>query len=246
MSKGIGWEFFGKTKYKYLGTSKQQKGITPPALQENFDRSGEKFDLPDPNKIDSAIKKLINHRSSIREYQDAAISKDELSYLLWCTQGVKEKVGNIHTLRTVPSAGARHALETFILVNKVDGLTPGLYRYLALEHKIQEFIISDVICDKITHGCLGQDFVKESAVTFIWVCVVERMTWRYGERGYRYVLLDAGHVCQNLYLAAESLGCGVCAIGAFDDDIMNKLLGLDGKEKFVIYIAAVGRKKRAV
>ena len=125
MSKGIGWEFFGKTKYKYLGTSKQQKGITPPALQENFDRSGEKFDLPDPNKIDSAIKKLINHRSSIREYQDAAISKDELSYLLWCTQGVKEKVGNIHTLRTGPSAGARHALETFILVNKVDGLTPG-------------------------------------------------------------------------------------------------------------------------
>lgn len=246
MSAGIGAEFFEKTKYKYLGPSKQQKGIAPPALQENFDRSGEKFDLPDPDKINSALKKLINHRSSIREYQDAAISKDELSYLLWCTQGVKEKVGNIHTLRTVPSAGARHTLETFILVNKVDGLTPGLYRYLALEHKIQEFIISDVICDKITHGCLGQDFVKESAVTFIWVCVVERMTWRYGERGYRYVLLDAGHVCQNLYLAAESLSCGVCAIGAFDDDIMNELLGLDGKEKFVIYIAAVGRKKKSI
>ncbi|MEE9370115.1 MAG: nitroreductase family protein, partial [Sedimentisphaerales bacterium] len=119
--------------------------------------------MPDPDKINSALKKLINHRSSIREYQDAAISKDELSYLLWCTQGVKEKVGNIHTLRTVPSAGARHALETFILVNKVDGLRPGLYRYLALKHKIQEFIISDVIFDKVTHGCLGQEFVKESA-----------------------------------------------------------------------------------
>ncbi len=246
MSTGVGAEFIEKTKYKYFGPSKQQRGIGPPALEAVFDKDGEKFDLPDPNGIDSAIKKLIDGRSSVREYHDVAISKEELSYLLWCTQGVKERVGDIHTFRTVPSAGARHSLETFLLVNNIDGLRPGLYRYLALKHKIQEFIKSDGIFDKVTYGCLGQEFVKEGAVTFIWVCVVERMTWRYGERGYRYVMLDAGHVCQNLYLAAESVGCGVCAIGAFDDDIMNKLLGLDGKEKFVIYIAAVGRKKRAV
>ena len=86
--------------------------------------------------------------------------------------------------------------------------------------------------------------LKKGAVTFIWVAASDRMTWRYCERGYRYILLDAGHVCQNLYLSAESIGCGVCAVGAYDDDIINKLLGLDGRSEFVIYIAAAGKKRK--
>ena len=94
-------------------------------------------------------------------------------------------------------------------------------------------------------GCLGQEFVKRSAATFIWVCDVNRMTWRYSERGYRYAFMEAGHVCQNLYLSAESIGCGVCAIAAYDDDTMNQLLGLDGESQFVIYIATIGKKKPA-
>ena len=242
MRTGIGYEFIERTKHKHLGLSAQQKGLPPPPLEVPFERDGEVFDLPNPDNINSALKKLIDSRSSVRAYRQAPISKDELSFLLWCTQGVKEVVDNLHTFRTVPSAGARHCLETFILANNVDGLAPGLYRYLALEHKIKQFIINDAISDKITYACLGQDFVKKNAVTFIWVCAVDRMTWRYGERGFRYAFLDAGHVCQNLYLSAESIGCGVCAVAAYDDDRMNELLGLDGKDQFVIYLAAVGRK----
>jgi len=243
MGGGIGPEFIEKTKYKYLGASGQQKGLRPPPLEADFGKGGEKFDLPGPDKVESELKKYIDGRTSVREYRDEPISKNELSYLLWCTQGVKV-VDGMHTFRTVPSAGARHALETFILVNNVDGLAAGVYRYLALEHKIQEFVMRQAVAGKIAYACFGQDFVKKGAVTFIWVAVTDRMTWRYSERGYRYILLDAGHVCQNLYLAAESIGCGVCAVGAYDDDIINTLLGLDGRSEFVIYIAATGKKRK--
>jgi SagB-type dehydrogenase family enzyme len=244
MSGGIGQEFIEKTKYKHLGASGQQKGIHPPLLEADFGKGGEKVDLPDPDKVESELKKYIDRRTSVREYAKEPVSKDELSYLLWCTQGVKEAVNGVHTLRTVPSAGARHALETFLLANNVDELAAGIYRYLALEHKIQKLMMRKTIAEEISHACLGQDFVQKSAVTFIWVAVSNRMTWRYSERGYRYILLDAGHVCQNLYLAAEAIGCGVCAVGAYDDDIINKLLGLDGKSMFVIYIAAAGKKRK--
>ena len=129
-----------------------------------------------------------------------------------------------------------------LLVNRVADLEPGLYRYQALKHAVHEQIINDTIAAEITAACLQQQFIRASAVTLIWVAVVHRMTWRYGQRGYRYLLLDAGHVCQNLYLAAESIACGACAVAAYDDDAMNRLLGLDGREQFVIYLAAVGRK----
>jgi len=242
LAGGIGQEFIEKTKYKHLGASGQQTGVHPPSLEADFGKGGEKFDLSSPDRVESELKKYIDGRTSVREYRKEHISKDELSYLLWCTQGVKKVVDGMYTFRTVPSAGARHALETLVLVNNVRGLATGVYRYLALEHKIQEFATREAVADEIAHACFGQDFVKKSAVTFIWVAVSDRMTWRYSERGYRYILLDAGHVCQNLYLAAESIGCGVCAVGAYDDDAINKLLGLDGKNKFVIYIAAAGRK----
>jgi SagB-type dehydrogenase family enzyme len=98
------------------------------------------------------------------------------------------------------------------------------------------------MADRFAEACLKQPIVRESAVTFIWTCVIYRMAWRYSERAYRLVHLDAGHVCQNLYLAAEQIGCGVCAIGAFDDELMADLLGIDGVEEFVIYCATVGKK----
>lgn len=95
---------------------------------------------------------------------------------------------------------------------------------------------------RVAAGCLNQQHILKSAVTFLWTAVPDRMTWRYGERGYRYLHLDAGHVCQNLYLAALSVGCGVCAIAAFDDAAMNRLLGIGGEEQFLIYVAMVGKK----
>ena len=150
--------------------------------------------------------------------------------------------GTYATFRTVPSAGARHALETYLLVNDVEGLDPGLYRYLALSHRLQQLDTDPTLAVRIMEACLDQQFIVRSGVTFLWVAVPYRMTWRYTERGHRELHKDAGHACQNLYLAAEAVGCGVCAIAAYDDDTMAEILGIDGVEQFLIYRATVGKR----
>jgi SagB-type dehydrogenase family enzyme len=182
----------------------------------------------------------IDRRRSVREYAAQPLPQESLSRLLWATQGIKRVMPGVATLRTVPSAGARHALETFVLANSVEGLEPGLYRYVASRHSLVARDNSPGVAQRAVKACLGQRFVESSAATFVWAAVPYRMTWRYGERGYRYLYLDAGHVCQNLYLAAESIGCGVCAIAAFDDEAMDRLVGADGFELFAIYVATVG------
>ncbi|KPK89173.1 MAG: nitroreductase [Anaerolineae bacterium SM23_ 63] len=244
MSTGIGEEFIKRTKYQYMGPSDQQSMMPQPSLEAPFEEGGEWIHLPDPGEGAPDLKEMIDNRTSVRNYADDPISLQDLSYLLWCTQGVKEVVGTQATLRTVPSAGARHAIETYLLINRVLGLPAGLYRYRSLEHRLQEFTLYEGIAEMIQEAGLKQRHITESAVTFIWAAAVYRMTWRYGERGYRYLFLDAGHICQNLYLSAESLGYGVCAIAAFDDDRMNELLHLDGKEAFVLYLATCGVKGR--
>jgi SagB-type dehydrogenase family enzyme len=247
--KGIGHEFMERTYYKYLDVSDQRKGLPPPPLEVGVDEGDVLIDLPAPGEVQVGaidLREAIEGRRSVRRYAARPLTSAELSYLLWCTQGVKGVEGSHATFRTVPSAGARHALETYLLVNRVAGLRPGLYRFLALEHKLTEVDLRPGIADAITQACWGQGMVKACAVTFIWVAVPYRMTWRYGQRGYRYMHLDAGHACQNLYLAAEAIAGGVCAIAAFSDEDMNRLLGLDGAHtergaQFVIYLATVGK-----
>jgi len=243
--KDIGREFIERTKYRYLEPSDQMRGVPPPQVELGRKNDKAPVQLPDPGSVRTggvSVKEAIERRVSVRTYSQKTLSLPELSYLLWCTQGIKEIVHGYVTLRTVPSAGARHAFETYLLVNRIDGLKPGLYRYLAVGHALEPLHLDIHAADSITEACFGQDFVKGSAATFIWAAVPYRMKWRYGERGYRYLYLDAGHVCQNLYLAAESIDCGVCAIGAFSDDDMNNLIGIDGIDQFVIYLATVGKK----
>lgn len=240
----IGKEFMEKTKHKYLAPSDQAKGLPHPPVEVEVLKSLGIFDLPDPGtyKADISLTQAVVQRESVRKYRDEPMALAELSYLLWCTQGVKSIEPHLVTLRTVPSAGARHAFETYLLVNHVAGLEPGLYRFLAVDHQLAKIETTDTISDSITEACLRQKFVKTSAVTFIWTAATYRMTYRYGQRGYRYLHLDAGHVCQNLYLAAEAINCGVCAIAAFDDDRLNEVLQLDGEEQFAVYVATVGKK----
>ena len=245
--KSAGEEFIIKTKYQNMGLSDQMKGVPPPGLQLPYSESGEIITLPAWDEItvsEENIVSIINVRQSIRNYKPESINLLELSYLLWCTQGVKEVFSDVATIRTVPYAGARHALETILLVNNVEGLTPGLYRYLSLEHQLGTIKKDSFVANEIVKASFDQDFIKQSAVTFIWIAVIYRMKWRYGERAYRYIFLDAGHVAQNLYLSAEAINCGVCVIGAFSDDELNSILELDGREQFVVYMASVGKKIR--
>ena len=244
MKSSAGKEFMRSTRYEALEPSDQQKGRPQPPLARSPEPGSEMLKLPDPHtasSIHDSLQRAIEERVSVRTYTGEPLSLEELSYLLWMTQGIKKMIPGRATFRTVPSAGARHALETCLLINTVTSLEPGLYQYYAPEHCLGRIPAPETIAADITAACCNQEFVFQSAVTFLWIAETERMTWRYSERGYRYLHLDAGHVCQNVYLAAESIGCGACAIAAFHDQELNTLLDCDGEARFVIYLAALGR-----
>lgn len=245
MEDQIGKKFMRGTKYQNMGPYPQREGVPTPQLELPIDESAVLIDLPDGKDIQTGkidLAQLVEKRESLRKYADTPLTLQELAFLLWGTQGVKSRTDYPITKRTVPSAGSRHPFETYLLINKVEGLTPGLYRYLALSHQLAQLPGFEKIRDQLTEACLKQKHVFNSALTFAWIAVPERTTWRYGERGYRYIHLDAGHVCQNLYLLAGAIDCGVCAIAAFDDDLANQTLRLDGEKEFVINLASLGKK----
>jgi len=248
MKNNIGKEFIEMTKYQNLGIYPQKQGVPMPPMELPLKGGEEMIDLPGGKELDLSdtdLSDLIDKRQSLRKYADEPFSLQEFAFLLWGTQGVKTVTDRPVSFRTVPSAGSRHPFETYLLVNQVTGLNPGLYRYMAFSHQLAKLDGFDAIREDLTNACLKQKHVFNSAVTFAWVAVPERTTWRYGNRGYRYIYLDAGHVCQNLYLLAESIGCGVCAIAAFDDDLANQALHLDGEQHFVIYLASLGKRELA-
>jgi len=222
----------------------QNRGVPAPPAQKPSAPEDERFPLPSPAETKSLARislwKAVAQRESHREFLPQSLSLLELSWLLWATQGVKGTLGPT-TFRTVPSAGARHPLETYLAVNLIKGLKPGIYRYLPLEHCLTLVKREQGLPGKLTEACLGQGFAGKCAVMFAWTAIPYRTEWRYDRAAHRVILLDAGHVCQNLYLACEAVGCGTCAIGAYNQDGVDQLIGVDGDEEFAIYLASVGR-----
>jgi SagB-type dehydrogenase family enzyme len=238
-------DFLAKTAYPKLSPSPQGEGAPQPDLELPVPEGADLIALPKSEdlRIPAAdLRTVIEQRRSLRRYAETPLSLEELSYLLWLTQGVKRVTARPATLRTVPSAGARHAFETYVLVNRVTDLPAGLYRFIATQHALLRLPAPEDVTEQVMGATHKQESIAQSAVTMIWSAVTERMSWRYVERSMRYLFLDAGHVCQNLYLAAESIGCGVCAIDAFEDEFMNEVLGLDGVDQFAIYLGTVGKK----
>ena len=241
---GIGEEFMQLTRFAHAAPSDQTQGLEAPPVVCSLAPEAPRLDLPSPGDLSLPrvdLHELVTERTSLRKYVATPLSLAEMSHLLWCTQGIKS-ASQVHTMRTVPSAGARHPFETVVLANRVEGVEPGLYAYEALDHQLAALRTGPEVGEQVAAAAFGQGFVKACAAAFLWVAVPYRTTWRYGQRGYRYMHLDAGHVCQNLYLAAEAIGHGTCAVAAFDDDAMIALLGLDPAEAFVIYLAAVGKR----
>ena len=224
----------------------QNRRIPPPPIEKPYATESYRINLPGADQLTGIghvdLKTAIGKRESCRTYADEPLSLEELSFLLWATQGVRIKLDRGHALRTVPSAGCRHALETYLCILNVEGLATGIYRYLPLEHQLLfEFEVENLE-QKIVRATLGQPFPGDAAVTFIWTAIPSRMEWRYGLASHKVIALDAGHVCQNLYLACEAIGAGTCAIAAYDQKGMDDLLRVDGDEEFTIYLAPVGRK----
>ena len=184
---------------------------------------------------------ILQNRTSQRFYKDEEMTLDQLSFLLWATQGVKSIRGNHYaTLRTVPSGGARHPFETYLAVRKVTGLCAGVYHYLPLEHALEPVGPLENPQEQIIAAMHGQKWAGGCAVAFLYSFVPYRAEWRYSTSAHRVALIDAGHVVQNLYLACEAVGCGTCAVAAIDQEVADALCRVDGKDEFIVYAAPVG------
>ena len=182
---------------------------------------------------------VIAQRRSIRGFSNQPITFSELSQLIWATQGITSRAWGFE-FRATPSAGALYPIETYIIVNRVEEISPGIYHYNVKEGKLVLLKEGDFGSD-LCHGGLGQEMLEEAACVFIWTAIVERSKWKYRERAYRYIYMDVGHIGQNLYLAATALNLGCCTVGAFFDEEVDRLIEVDGKEEISVYLGAVGR-----
>jgi len=230
--------------------SDQDKGLPmPPLTKEPMADESARTPLPrDFNKLalQCDLAKLFYDRRSSRVYTGGKMDLLQLSFLLWSTQGIKGIRGKGYaTLRTVPCGGARHEYETYLIVSNIEGLTPGAYHYLPMEHAI-EYIgevedltgtVSDMLCE--------QKWASKANVVFFWAMVAYRAEWRYGIHAHRPALIDAGHIGQNLYLACTALDLGTCGIAAFSHDLCSRILKLDGENEYVVYSAPVGTVNHA-
>ncbi|GAA3662274.1 SagB/ThcOx family dehydrogenase [Asaccharospora irregularis] len=236
-------------EFKNIKTDRMMK-IEQPPIVKPYDKSSKIIDLPEVSEKvvkNNDIYKCIKERRSTRFYSDESISLEELSYLLWATQGITTTNKAGITLRTVPCSGATHSFETYLFITNVEGVKTGVYRYLPVEHKLLFMFELDGIDKKIDEITLDQPFVpnfaKKAAVLFVWSTIPYRSEWKFDITAHKKILIDIGHVCQNLYLASESIESGTCAIGIYDQEMIDSLLGLDGDEEFVLYLAAVGKKR---
>jgi len=219
----------------------QQKGIPAPPAQKPYGSDAAFVELirrEDFTVGNMPLVDALEKRRSVRKYTGERLSLEELSFLLWSVQGI---TGENEGRRTCPSAGARHPFETYVVVNNVEGVKPGLYRYLPLEHRLLVINEDDRLNERTVRACKEQMFVAKGAVVFIWTAVPGRAEWRYSLISYKMIAVDAGHMCQNLYLACQSIGAGSCAIGKYSQDELDALLGVDGTDEFAVYAAVVGK-----
>lgn len=238
---GIGERFQAETKYTpekigghFLDWSRM------PDRTKDYDESFQKIPLPEP-RIDrpADIWDVILKRRSVRQYASRkSMALDELALLLWATQGITAESRQFQ-FRAAPSAGGLYPIETYLMARDVGGLEPGIYHFRPHRFDLEFIRPGDRSID-LANAALGQRIVADAQVCFVWTAVVERSRWKYRQRAFRYIYLDAGHIAQNLYLAATAAGMGACGIGAFFDDRVNEILGVDGVEETVLYLASVG------
>ena len=238
---------FGKDADDDYRTDQEQKKPQPPLTKAPMTASP--IDLPRDFAslpIENDFLKLVNGRASHRVYTEEGMTFLQLSYLLWCTQGVKSIRGKSYaTLRTVPSGGARHPFECYMALQGVEGLEDGLYHYLPMKHQIEYLGARDDLKDFISVSLSEQRWAAKANAVFYYSCVFYRAEWRYGIWAHAPVLIDSGHITENLYLACESIGLGGCAIAAIDADAANAGFGLDGQEESVFYAMPVGTIRAA-
>ena len=230
-------DFFRQTRYGRDDRPAGAEGTPAPPFKSY--PSAPRVPLTPPSKQQmSQLFDTIAERRSVRSFTDAPINLSQLSQIIWATQGITFRKGGV-LLRAAPSAGAEYPVETYIAVNRGEGIDAGLYHLSVQEFSLEQ-LNRGAVRALLVDACLGQKFVAASSVVFIWTAIYRRVMWRYGKRGLRYIFMDAGHIGENLHLAATALGLGCCEVGAFYDEDVAALLQLDGKDEFPIYLSAVG------
>ena len=238
--EGIGNSFQQETKY--------QRGHLPggyldwASKPETYKRypSAPKVQLELPKEEGGApLWEVLGLRRSVRNFKNEPLTKAELSQLLWAAQGITHPE---YGFRTAPSAGALYPIETYLVINSVDQINPGVYHYAVDRYELEQLRAGDFRL-QVAQSALDQEMVYHANVVFIWTAVFARSKWKYKQRAYRYLYLDAGHIAQNVALAAVAQNLGSCQVGALYDEEVNALLGVDGTEESVVYMTVVGREK---
>ncbi|MHC4122744.1 MAG: SagB/ThcOx family dehydrogenase [Planctomycetota bacterium] len=235
----IGRRFHYETSITWRGILADmfQKKPRKPSQYKNYPDSN-KVKLPEPDYKGLTVETAVRKRRSVRNYSKKPVTLSQLSQLLFAAGGVTGRMYG-QLLRSSPSAGALYPFEIYTVINNVQDLPKGIYHYSALDHSL-ELVKAGDFTSKITDAGLEQDMLGQAGVTFILSAIFDRTRCKYGERGFRYVYIEAGHISQNIYLQSVSLGLGSVCVGAFVDEKVNQLIDIDGQNEAVIYLHAVG------
>ncbi len=238
LTSSQGWHYLQQSKLDRGSIFRSRAKISPAPLYKIYSGTS-RYELPRPRNLQATLFKVLSSRRSRRDYGDA-IAIQELADLLWACQGITARAGKLG-LRTAPSAGALYPLETYLLVLEAEGLPKGAYHFNCEEFSLELLREGDFGKD-MAGACINQQFLGQAGIDICWSAVFRRSMSKYGHRGMRYILMDAGHACQNLLLAAEALRLAACPIGAFFDEEVNALFDLDGEEESAIYCASIGSR----
>ncbi len=236
---GIGRRYLQETRYRRESLGEPGPAYPRAPRYKEYPQARQRLALaPAPSLAPADLWACLQQRRSQRQYQDRPLSLEELTALLWATQGVTLASHNF-LLRTAPSAGALYPVETYVAAHRVTGMDPGIW-HLHIPDFALELVAAGDCRPTLVTACLAQQFLGTGGVAFIWTGILNRAMSKYRERAIRYLFLDAGHICQNLMLAATALGLGCCPVGAFFDGEVEQLVQVDGQEEVALYLAAVG------
>ena len=240
--KTVGDDFQKETKYsrdKSLGGNLDW--ANKPETYKSYP-SSKTIQLPNVlHEATMGFAEVLRRRKSIRAFSNQPLSLDDLGFLLWASTGI-QRVEQGYEFRTAPSAGALYPIETYIAANNIEDADSGIYHYNIKNHYLEE-VTAGNFGDTLAHSALSQQICATASVVFIWTAIFERSKWKYKQRAYRYIYLDAGHIAENLALAAASINCGSCQIGAFFDDEINSIVGIDGTAESTILLSVIGHPK---
>jgi SagB-type dehydrogenase family enzyme len=237
MGEAIGKRFQEETRYDRHTSFGAFKPLRPPKPYKTYP-DARRIQLPKPQGSIMPFTETVLKRRSVREYSQEPITPHDLGFLVWASTGLqRHEMG--YAFRTAPSAGALYPIETYLVLNRVNDIEHGVYHYHVQDHCLEEIKTGD-FGRNTSQAALGQQMCAEAAAALIWTAVFNRSRWKYQERAYRYIYIEAGHIAENLSLACVSLGLGSCHVAAFFDPELESIIGVDGKDEGVLYMTVTG------